>query len=728
MSFKDNEKLEALLKPKAVAVLGASANKNKLGYLQVKALLDGGFQGEIYPINPNTDKIEGLRCYDSLASLPAPVDLAVFCVSADSAEECLYDCANNKVKSVILFASGYSEVGEEGVKKQERLQKIAVDSGIRILGPNCVGLVNTVNGLVCTFSPGLTALPLKDKREVGFITQSGAFGVLTYIAAAQAGLTFNYFVSVGNEAETEFSDLVEYMIHDFETSVISGYLEGEKNPDRLRKLAAEALEVNKPIIIMKSGRSTAGGRAAVSHTGSLAGSDKIYDGFFKQTNIVRADDYNDIISFSKLFQAKKLPKGRNTVIITSSGGRGINEADRCEDYGLPVQQLKAQTKQEIEKRIPSFGSAANPIDLTAEAAVTNPELFVEPLKALIEDPDVDIIMFSEFPMGWDVDSPHLQEFIRLCNRTDKLVFITTFPLEGMAVPSGTEELERNGIPVITGDLNPVRALKKLVDYSERYQKMKHVDKTENMQQQTEVNVSKWLNPGAVLSESQASEVLEAYGIPTAKRAIAKTEMEAVQQANTIGYPVVVKIHSADIPHKSDANAIELNLWHEQDVRTAYRQVLQNAEAYRPNAELDGVLVQQMLPKGEEIICGVSNDSSFGPVIMFGLGGVFVEVFEDTAFRVAPITKQDAIDMIMETKGYQILQGTRGKSAVDMEAIADILMRVSALVSDYRHAIQELDINPLIVYKQGIVAADAMLTVKEAEGVSTVAGGKQDAIG
>ena len=722
MSFKDSGKLESLLKPKTVAILGASANKNKLGYLQVKALLDGGFQGDIYPINPNADRIEGIRCYDSLASVSKQIDLAVFCVSADNAEECLNDCANNKVKSVILFASGYSEVGEEGLKKQERLKKIAEDNGIRILGPNCVGLVNTVNGLVCTFSPGLTKLPLKSKREVGFITQSGAFGVLTYIAAAQAGLTFNYFVSVGNEAETEFSELVEYMIHDPETNVISGYLEGEKNPDRLRQLATEALNVNKPIIIMKSGRSSAGGRAAISHTGSLAGSDKIYDGFFKQTNIVRAEDYDDIISFSKLFQAKKLPKGRNTVIITSSGGRGINEADRCEGYGLHINELQTKTKQEIEKRIPSFGSAANPIDLTAAAAVTNPELFVEPLKVLVEDPDVDIIMFSEFPMDWGADSPYLQEFIDLCNSTDKLVFITTFPLEGMSTPDGTEALEENGIPVITGELNPVRALAKLVDYSERYRKFKQGNRTEFTSTQTKANLPELMQPGAVLSESQASEVLESYGIPTTKRAIATTEMEAVKHAKEIGYPVVLKIDSADIPHKSDANAIQLNLTGAQEVREAYRQVMQNAENYKSDAVLNGVLVQQMLPQGAEIICGVSNDSAFGPVIMFGLGGVFVEVFEDIAFRVAPITKQDAIDMITETKGYQVLRGIRGKPAADIDAIADVLMRVSALASDYKHDIKELDINPLIVYEQGIVAADAMLTVKETE-KSSVAGGK-----
>lgn len=713
--------IDALLQPETVAILGASGNPNKLGYLQVKALLDGGFKGDIYPINPNTDEIEGLTCYETLSKVPKEVDLAIFCVGEDNAEACLIDSAENGVKAVILFAAGYAEIGSEGLEKQQRLEKIAKDNGIRMIGPNSVGLVNTKNGLVSTFSPGLTELPLSDKREVGFITQSGAFGVLTYIAAAQHGLTFNYFVSVGNEAEIKFSDLVEYMIYDEGIRVISGYLEGEKEPKRLQELAKVALERNKPIVVMKSGRSSAGSRAAVSHTGSLAGSDNIYDGFFKQTGIVRADDYEDIISFSKLHQSGKMPAGKNTVIITSSGGRGINETDRCEANGLNVINLKEEIQTAISKRLPSFASVANPIDLTAAASVTNPELYIEALKDLVHDPEVHNIIFTDFASQWGPDSHYLQEFIEICKNSDKFVLITTFPLEGMDEPDGQEELEKNGIPVIKANLNPVGALARFVSYSEKYRKATEIKVPEHALLELNEDISRVLSTTGTLSESQSCLVLEHYGIATAKKETTVLESEAVANATEIGFPVVMKIESPDIPHKTEANAIKLNLNSEEEVAAAFHDIMKNATAYDAQADLRGVSVQEMLPEGVEVICGVTNDPVFGPVVMFGLGGVFVEVFKDISFRVVPFTKADALEMIQETKGYEILQGTRGKAPVDVDAIVDVLIKLSNLATNYQGQIQELDINPLIVYEQGAVAADAMISLKEGKKTQVMGG-------
>ncbi|WP_342514780.1 acetate--CoA ligase family protein [Sporosarcina sp. FSL K6-1522] len=706
--------LEPLFNPKSVAILGASENKNKLGYLQVKALLDGGFAGDIYPINPRSEKIEGLLCYPSLAEVKTTIDLAIFCLSADRVKQGLLECAENGIKAAVVFASGFSETGEEGLKEQQLISDLAKEHGIRIIGPNCVGLVNTTNGLVATFSPGLTNVPLNDKREVGFVTQSGAFGVLTYIAAAQKGLSFNYFVSVGNEMETEFSDVVEYMVHDPKTKVISGYLEGAKNPQKLRQLAKEALAKNKPMVIMKTGRSAAGSRAAASHTGSLAGSDQIYDAFFKQTGIVRANDFEDIIAFSKLFQTGKIPKGRNTVIVTSSGGRGINEADRCESYGLNIHPLSFTVKKAIEKNIPSFASASNPVDLTAAAAVTNPELFLEPLRVLVDDPDTDIIIFSEFPMHWTYDEPLIKEFIDICKNTDKFILITTFQLEGMSIPKSTPELVANGIPVITGDLNPIRALAKFVEYGERYEQQKQKNDVGIQPQQAKKDITPLVQYKTTLSEAEASEVLALYDIPTTQRMVATTAQEAVQHANSMGYPVALKIDSPDIPHKTEANAIKLNVKNDQEVMDAFDEIDRNARAYDANAVINGVSIQEMLPAGVEVIVGVTNDPGFGPVIMFGLGGIFVEVFRDISFRVAPLTRDDALEMIEEIKGYAILKGARGKAAVDIEAIVDVLLKVSALVTDHGDHIDELDINPLIVYEDGIKAADAMLVVRETE--------------
>ncbi len=706
-----NTELDPLFHPKRVAVLGASESSNKIGYLQLKALIDAGFEGDIYPIHPSATEIQNLECYGSVANTPEQVDLAILCVGINQVEKCLIECGESGVKAAIVFASGYSEIGEEGIVAQNRLKDIAVKYNMRLIGPNCVGLLNTTNGLMGTFSPGLTNVPLGKRREVGFVTQSGAFGVLTYIAAAQQGLTFNYFVSVGNEVDVEFSDVIEYMLHDPKTKVASGYMEGEKNAAKLRKLAKFALQINKPIVIMKSGRSSAGSRAAASHTGSLAGSDTVYDGFFKQAGIVRADDYDDIISFSKLFLAGKLPTGRNTAIVTSSGGRGINEADRCESFGLNIHALSPEVEQEIQKNIPDFASASNPVDLTAAASITNPELYLAPLKVLVNDPDTDIILFPEFPIHWDENSPLLQEFVEICKSSDKYVLVSNFPLQGMSIPKGVQYLEDNGIPFILGDMNPIRSLGKLVDYAEAQRKFQAEEKQLETTKVEVENISHLLPANKTLSESQSSEILSKYGIRTAQRSTVQTEDDAVQAANKMGYPVVMKIDSPDIPHKTEVNGIRLNVQNGQEVRQAFQEIYQSAKEHCPTADLHGISIQEMLPQGVEVIIGVTTDPTFGPVIMFGLGGVFVEVFKDVAFRVAPITRQDAISAMESLKGHQILQGVRNKKPVDQEAIIDVLLKVSQLMEDYSEQILEIDINPLIVYEDGIVAADALIITK-----------------
>lgn len=713
------KQLEPLFKPRGIAVLGASENKYKIGYLQVQALLDGKFTGEIYPIHRKAEKIAGLTCYPTVESVPSNVDLAIMCTGADQIEEGIIDCAKKGVKAVIVFASGFSEIGGKGQVLQHKITALAKQYGIRIVGPNCVGLVNTSNGLIGTFSPAILYVPSDGKKGVGYISQSGAFGVLTYMAAAQNGILFNYFVSTGNEMESEFADFVEYMIYDEDTKIISGYLEGAKDPQRLFELSKEALKRKKPIILMKTGRSEAGSRAAASHTGSLAGSDNIYDAYFKQSAIVRAEDYDDIIAFSKLFQANHLPKGNNTVIVTSSGGRGINEADRCEKYGLNIMKLSAETQAKIKEEIPDYASTTNPIDLTAAASVTNPELFLAPLQSLVDDPEVHNIIFTEFPHNWTKEMPILQEFISICENSDKFICVNTFELDGMKYPPATETLVEHGIPVVAGGLNPIRALSKLVTYARKYEEQF----VEELQQEVFVkqDLTAIFNGQSLLSEAQSATVLQAYGIPTTTRVIALDVEAAKAIAQQKGYPVVMKVDSAQIPHKTEANAIRLNLQNEEEVQQAFNEIMHNARTYNPQAIINGVSVQEMLEQGVEIIIGAQNDPLFGPVIMVGLGGIFVEVFKDVSFRVAPLTRRDAYEMLEELKGNAVLNGVRGQVKLDSEAVIDILLRVSALMEDQQQFIQELDINPVIVYEKGAKAADAMIGLKAAVQSAKVGG-------
>lgn len=712
--LQNYESLKPLFNPQSIAILGASESPYKIGHLQIRALIDGKFAGDIIPIHRTAKEIAGLTCYPTLAEVPGDVDLVIFCLGLEQIKEGLEACAAKNVKAAIIFASGFSEAGEYGEQLQQELAQLAKEHGIRIVGPNCVGLVNTENGLIGTFTPSFLTVPLDGKRGVGYISQSGAFGVLTYMAAAQHGINFNYFVSTGNEMESGFEDFMEYMVHDSQTSIISGYLEGAKNPEKLKTLSKEALAKNKPLLLMKTGKSSAGSRAAASHTGSLAGSDKIYDAFFKQHGIIRAEDFDDVIGFTKLFNPDKLPKGKNTVIITSSGGRGINEADRCEAHGLNIMELSPETRAAIQTNLPDYASTANPVDLTAAASVSNPEFYLEPLKALVNDPDVHNIIFTDFPFAWDENSPQLQEFIELSNASDKVIALFPFPLEGMTYPKATATLVKNGIAVVPCSLNPVRALTKLVEYSEAYRRSQVTALADY--KQPHADLSDLLIPGETLSEAQASAVLSRYEIPTTERRIATTLEEAVTHATAIGYPVVLKIDSPDIPHKTEADAIRLNVKTPEEVSQAYAEIVKNAQAYNREARIHGVSVQEMLAEGVEVIIGAHNDDTFGPVIMAGLGGIFVEVFKDIAFKVAPINRQDALNIIDELQGKAILHGARGKAPVDKEAIVDVLLKVSALITDHKDHIQELDINPLVVYEKGIKAADAMLVVKEPQAI------------
>lgn len=712
--LQNYESLKPLFNPQSIAILGASESPYKIGHLQIRALIDGKFAGDIIPIHRTAKEIAGLTCYPTLAEVPGDVDLVIFCLGLEQIKEGLEACAAKNVKAAIIFASGFSEAGEYGEQLQQELAQLAKEHGIRIVGPNCVGLVNTENGLIGTFTPSFLTVPLDGKRGVGYISQSGAFGVLTYMAAAQHGINFNYFVSTGNEMESGFEDFMEYMVHDSQTSIISGYLEGAKNPEKLKTLSKEALAKNKPLLLMKTGKSSAGSRAAASHTGSLAGSDKIYDAFFKQHGIIRAEDFDDVIGFTKLFNPDKLPKGKNTVIITSSGGRGINEADRCEAHGLNIMELSPETRAAIQTNLPDYASTANPVDLTAAASVSNPEFYLEPLKALVNDPDVHNIIFTDFPFAWDENSPQLQEFIELSNASDKVIALFPFPLEGMTYPKATATLVKNGIAVVPCSLNPVRALTKLVEYSEAYRRSQVTALADY--KQPHADLSDLLIPGETLSEAQASAVLSRYEIPKTERRIATTLEEAVTHATAIGYPVVLKIDSPDIPHKTEADAIRLNVQTPEAVSQAYAEIVKNAQAYNREARIHGVSVQEMLAEGVEVIIGAHNDDTFGPVIMAGLGGIFVEVFKDIAFKVAPINRQDALNIIDELQGKAILHGARGKAPVDKEAIVDVLLKVSALITDHKDHIQELDINPLVVYEKGIKAADAMLVVKEPQAI------------
>lgn len=701
--------LEPFFNPKSIAVIGASENFVKPGGRPVKALQDKGFKGEIYPVNPSHEYVYGIKCYPSLLDVPGEVELAVVSVVADKVYDTLEECASKGVKAAVVFSSGFAEVGPEGLEKQKRLSDLTRKTGLRVLGPNCLGLVNATNGVMASFAFIVDLPPVEDK-VLGFVTQSGAFGAIIYASSLYKGVGFNYFVSVGNEADLEFADFLDYMVHDDKTRLVGGYLEGAKDGDKLRRVAEEALDKKKPILILKVGRTSAGSRAAASHTGSLAGSDRIYDAFFKQTGIIRIDDYTELIAFTPLFQAGKLPRSRNTAIIATSGGAGVTMTDLCETLGLNIIPLREETREKMDRVLPSFASSRNPIDLTA-AFMTMPEILVDCLKAVCGDPEVDIVICNfNFPF-LAPDHPIVMEIIDICRNTDKLVFLSPFVFPGTGIDPATREIQRAGVPTNPNTGNSIKAISNLAAYSEALKRRALPEYRVQPRKCPKPDLSDLLRPGETLSESSAKAVLKRYGIPITREALAATVEEAVTEAGKIGYPVVLKVDSPDMPHKTEAGGIKLNLKNEHEVREAFDQIIAGARAYKPGARINGVSVQEMLPEGTEVIIGVTRDPVFGPVIMFGLGGIFVEVLKDVSFRVAPVSPGDARDMIGEIKGHAVLKGVRGKPPADTEAIVEVILKVSDLVTDYRDCIEELDINPLMVCPKGVKAADAMLVVR-----------------
>jgi acyl-CoA synthetase (NDP forming) len=716
--FSDSEinSLKPFFEPKSIAILGASGDPAKPSGRTQAELINKGYKGEIFPINPKYSDIFGLKCYPSLSDVPGKVELVVITLPAKEVYAALEQCAAKGVKAAVIFSSGFAEIGPKGLNLQEKITELARKHGIRLLGPNCVGLINVRSRVIASFA----VLDLSDvgPRSVGFVTQSGAVSALLYSQAQASGIGFNYLISVGNEADTDFSDYLGYLTEDHSTKMIGGYLEGVRDGRKLRRVAEEAAKVQKPIMILKVGRHKAAAKAAASHTGALAGADHIYDAFFKQTGIIRMAKAEELIAFAQLFSAGRLPRGKNIAILTLSGGNGVIMADACEEMGFTLPMLKENTRAKMEKVLPPFGSSQNPIDSTAKY-ITHPQILLTCLKALLEDENIDII-YAMFDLSKANGVEIARNIIDIYNSTDKPIVISpSWVFPGADEGEGVRELRRAGLPVVIDSDQAVRALAHLADYAEFLRKRKSkayeipvLSGVGAQQDRMEQRSAELNNLAGVLSEARSKDLLASYGIPVTRQNLARNENEAASMAEQIGYPVVLKVDSPDIPHKTEAGALMLNLNSEAEVRKAYTTVLQNAGQYKPDARINGVLVQEMLPEGIEVIIGMTKDPVFGPTIMFGLGGIFVEVLKDVSFRVAPLSRGDAMDMIKEIKGYPLLKGVRGKQPADVNALVDVIMKVSAMVTVLENHIEELDINPLVVYpeKMGVKAADAMIVL------------------
>jgi acetyltransferase len=711
--------LRKFFTPKAIAIIGASTDITTINGKPLHYLTKHGYEGKLYPVNPKYKEIAGHTCYPSVKDIPDEVDLAVIAVNYKLVPTMLEQCVEKGVHFATIFSSGFAEAGEEGREMQKQLAELAERTGLRICGPNCQGGVDLYHHTSAAFSAALDTKPFLS-GPVGFVTQSGALGFSIFNLAQESGVGFSYVVSTGNEVDLDCVDYMNFMLDDENTRMVFAYIEGIRNGDKFIGLADRALEMGKPLAVLKVGRSEVGSRAASSHTAALTGSDEVFDAFFRQKGIIRVEDIEEFVGLAKVVGSTSvIPKGKGLGVVSISGGGGVLCADTAEACGLEMVELQKETSDIITENIPPFGSPFNPVDITAQA-INTAEGFSNVIQAMLADPGVDALVVVITMIVGEPGMRMARDLARISAETDKPI-VVAWTAGAKLMREQFELLNQANVPLYQSPVRAVEALAKLMNYGTvSYRKKEEAAANEG--KKTEVrevpDSALKVMEGAerVLTERQSKALLKSFGISTSREELARTIDEAVAAGKKIRYPVAMKIDSPDIMHKTEAQAIRLNVQDESELVEAFQEILDNARNYAPEARINGVLIQEMVPDGVEVIVGVNRDPQFGPVVMFGLGGIFVEILKDVSLRVAPVDRQEALSMIEEIRGYGVLAGARGRTKADIGALAETLAKVSNMALAMGPQLEELDINPLIVLPegQGVKVADALAILQKTE--------------
>ena len=693
--------LEALLYPKKVAVIGASRSPAKVGYAVLNNLIQGGYQGDIVPVNPAGGSLLGLPVYSDLASYKQPIDLGVICVPTSLVKGAVEDAIRAGAKAIVVITAGFREVGKQGAELEEEIKRLCSAHQVRLLGPNCLGVINTESQMNATFA---TKTP--KQGVISVITQSGALATAILDWAAGRHLGLGKLISIGNKADLDENDLLKVLTKDAQTKVIVGYLESIVNGDAFIKVAEMAASV-KPVVILKAGTSVAGTKAASSHTGSLAGTDIAYGAAFKRSGVIRADTFEKLFDFATALSMQPLPKGDRVAIITNAGGPGIMAADAVENMGMRVAVLADSTATALKKKLPEAASLGNPIDVLGDA---DPERYIMAINAAQDDDAVDAIIVLLTPQAMTQPAETVRAIAKTL-RGNKPI-LACF-MGGEDVMPGRDELVAANLPDYPSPERVAAALKAMCDYAAwRERPPRVVTRFPVNRKRVERIIRRHVRSREYqIGEVRAKEILRAYNFNVPPGGVAVSADEAAEVAERVGYPVAMKIVSPDILHKSDLGGVKLNLSNGEAVRDAYDLMMLRIRQRLPQVKLDGVYIEEMCPRGREVIIGMTRDPQFGPMLMFGLGGIFVEVLKDVTFHLAPITAQEALQMLEGTRSYRLLTGVRGRSGVDVQAIAVGLQRMSQLVTDFPQ-IAEMDINPFIVGRLGEdpIAADARIAL------------------
>jgi len=687
-----------------VAVIGASRTPNTIGHEIVANLVGYGFTGTVFPVNPNADAINSLKTYPRIGAVPDRVDMAVITVPKQHVLEVAEECGKAGVRGLTVISAGFREVGGAGVERERQLMEIVRRHGMRMVGPNCMGVLNAAPdvSMNATFAPSMPPF-----GHAAFVSQSGAMGLSVLDYANEYGIGISQFVSMGNKPDVSGNDLLVHWADDPSVGVILMYVENFGNPRRFLEIARD-LTRTKPIIVVKSGRSKVGARAASSHTGALAASDALVDAMLAQAGVMRAESVEELFDLAMAFSGRPLPRSRRTAVVTNSGGPGILAADALERHLVELPDLAPETVARLKPLFPEEASLRNPLDMIASAT---PPGYRAALAALLDDPGVDsaLAIFVP-PLG--IKQADVAEAIATVagDHPEKPVLAVLMGREGL--PQGKAELHEVGVPAYIFPESAARALSALCRQREwRERPLPPAEEFAVDRETAGRLVAEARAAGRTrLGEAESLALLKAYGIPTAAATLARTAEEAVALAGTVGGAVAMKIVSPEIVHKTDVGGVRVGVEGPAAVRAAFEEIVASARRGVPGATIHGVLVQEMVRGGRETIAGVMRDPSFGPLVMFGLGGIFVEVLRDVVFRVAPINRHDAADMIAGLRGARLLDALRGSPAADRSAIEDVLLRLSRLAGDFPE-IMELDVNPLLAFPERAIAVDARVLLR-----------------
>ncbi|MBU1049787.1 acetate--CoA ligase family protein [Candidatus Bipolaricaulota bacterium] len=702
------DEMRSLFQPRTIAVFGASTNPAKVGYRVVENLLKGGYQGTIYPINPNGGEILGCPVWRSVGEISDDIDVAVMAIPARLVFDAVVECGNKGVKHLVVITSGFSEVGN--IEEEERIVAYAREHGMRVLGPNVFGVYSDACSMNATFGPsGILS------GHVAIVTQSGALGIAMIGKTAAEALGLSAVVSVGNKADVDESDLLEYLGRDDNTRVILLYIEGVKHGDRLAR-ALRWVTQRKHVVVIKSGRSKRGAMAAASHTGSLAGADDVFDAVMKQSGALRAESVQDAFNWVQYLATAPAPIGKDAVIITNGGGIGVMATDACEKFDIALFDDQKVLKEAFSDVMPDFGSSKNPVDLTGQA---NAQDYEKALDAALNEENIHSVM----ALYCETALFDTEEFGRLIRKTyaqfkeRKPILFTLFG--GAKIEALVRELRMDAIPVFANVYEAVSCLGVLYRSWRNHQHARPAPASMSLpiERITEILRTAGKQQRGFLLAHEAAAVSAALGFRMPQSMVAANLDEAVQAAENIGYPVVLKIVSKDIIHKSDAGGVALDLQTREEVIDAYQAILRACRVYKRDAKIEGMEVAEMVRAGVETIIGARQDRSFGPTVMVGLGGIYVEVLKDVAFRAAPVDRATALEMIADLRSFPLLLGVRGEKRKDIEAVADVIVTLSHLIDQCRE-LTDIEINPLVAYDvgEGAKAVDVRILFQTPEEV------------